>query len=144
MQIEKDCAWTLDDPSEDSWQTQCGNIFTLEDGTPHENRMIKEEIKRSFPHRYENPSAVYLRHLTALRDEINNHAYAVNPLRPYEVTAEELLVSVQLEQAAIPVNSSEPAMNFYRTQLVALETNIFNLAATIGGGLKEFSTYTPK
>lgn len=33
------CTWTLEDPSNGAWGTECNNIFSLEDGTPSENRM---------------------------------------------------------------------------------------------------------
>lgn len=33
------CTWTLEDPSDGAWGTECNNIFSLEDGTPSENRM---------------------------------------------------------------------------------------------------------
>ena len=33
------CTWTLDDPSENAWETQCDNIFVLDDATPNENKM---------------------------------------------------------------------------------------------------------
>lgn len=34
----KDCAWTYDDDSE-SYDTQCGQLFTIIEGTPDENHM---------------------------------------------------------------------------------------------------------
>lgn len=34
------CTWTLEDPSNGAWGTECNNIFSLEDGTPSENRML--------------------------------------------------------------------------------------------------------
>ena len=35
---EEACVWTYDD-YEDSWQTTCGNAFTLNDGKPSDNEM---------------------------------------------------------------------------------------------------------
>lgn len=34
----KSCKWTYD-LDEDSWDTQCGNKFSLIDGNPYENKM---------------------------------------------------------------------------------------------------------
>ena len=33
------CRWTLDDPDDDTWDTKCGHFFTLNEGTPGENKM---------------------------------------------------------------------------------------------------------
>lgn len=34
-----DCIWELDDPEDDTWGTQCGHYFSLNEGTPTDNRM---------------------------------------------------------------------------------------------------------
>ena len=33
------CQWTLDGDDSDTWDTKCGNFFTLNEGTPSENNM---------------------------------------------------------------------------------------------------------
>jgi predicted nucleic acid-binding Zn ribbon protein len=36
---DKKCNWIYDD-DEDCWNTSCGNEFTLNEGTPRDNRMV--------------------------------------------------------------------------------------------------------
>jgi hypothetical protein len=33
------CEWSLDEPDSDTWETDCGHMFTLNEGTPSQNRM---------------------------------------------------------------------------------------------------------
>ena len=37
--MRKICAWTRMDDESDSWDTACGNAFTIIAGTPHDNAM---------------------------------------------------------------------------------------------------------
>ena len=36
---EQTCEWTQDEPDSDAWNTNCGQLFTLNAGTPSQNRM---------------------------------------------------------------------------------------------------------
>jgi len=33
------CMWKLDDPDYNTWGTECGHFFSLDEGTPTNNRM---------------------------------------------------------------------------------------------------------
>lgn len=33
------CKWTPDEPDSGTWATECGYLFTINDGTPSQNRM---------------------------------------------------------------------------------------------------------
>ena len=91
--------------------------------------LIKLESRRLFPQRHdEQPAALYLKHLVSLRDEINNHACALNHFCPGQVTVDELLISVQQEQNDVSPHATEPEHLFYRSWLRKLEMDIFELA----------------
>lgn len=37
--MSADCIWTQDDEDSDTWGTQCGHYFTVNEGTPADNSM---------------------------------------------------------------------------------------------------------